>query len=110
MVARERGDAGKARRRAQEPASADEIRERFRAQLPTIRTGANALSRFVDICTAWIEGVLVALSLATRLGPTKTPIAIDELLLDVGQCLGKRLKQARSDLLVRACNAGWLTL
>ncbi len=99
----------KARKRPPKTISTDEIRERFRAQLPTIRTGANALSYFVDICTAWIEEVLAALSLATRLGPTKTPIAIDELLLDVGQCLGKRLKQARSDLLVSACNAGWLT-
>ncbi len=83
----------------------NEIRERFHAQLPTIRTGADALSRFVDICTAWIEGVLVALSLATRLGPTDTPIILDDLLRDVEGCFGKRLKQARSDLLGNARDA-----
>ena len=101
----------KAKKKLERPpttTSAAKIRERFRAQLPPIRTGANALSCFADICTAWIEGVLAALKLATRLGPTKTPTAIDELLRDVDQCFGKRLKQARSDLLVSASNAGCL--
>lgn len=100
--------AQRARKRPPEPVSADEIRENFRAELPTIRTGANALSYFVDICTAWIEGVLAALYLATRLGPTETPIALDDLLRDVDGCFGKRLKQARADLLVSAGNAGYL--
>lgn len=88
--------------------SADEIREDFRAKLPTIRTGANALSYFVDICTAWIKGVLAALNLATRRAPMKPPIILDDLLRDVEGCFGKRLKQARSDLLVSAGDAGWL--
>lgn len=100
--------AQRARKRPPETVSEDEIRERFRAKLPTIRTGANALSYFVDICTAWIEGVLVALHLATRLGPTDTPIALDDLLRDVEGCFGKRLKQARSDLLVSAGDADCL--
>ena len=88
--------------------SADEIREDFRAKLPTIRTGANALSYFVDICTAWIEGVLVALHLATRRAATRPPIFLDDLLRDVEGCFGKRMKQARADLLVSAGNAGYL--
>lgn len=88
--------------------SADEIREDFRAKLPTIRTGANARSYFVDICTAWIEGVLVALHLATRRAPTEPPIILDDLLRDVEQCFSKRLNQARADLLVSAGNAGYL--
>ena len=88
--------------------SADEIREDFRAKLPTIRTGANALSYFVDICTAWIEGVLVAPHLATRRAATRPPIFLDDLLRDVEGCFGKRLKQARADLLDSAGNAGYL--
>lgn len=95
----------KARKRLPEPLSEVEIRDRFRAELTTIRTGANALSYFVEICTAWIEGVLVAVDIATRLGPTDTPIALDDLLRDVEGCFGKRLKQARSDLLVNARDA-----
>ena len=102
----------KAKKKAQKPPpktiSADDIRERFRAKLPTIRTGTNALSYFVDICTAWSKGVLAALGLATRLGPTDTWIALDDLLRDVEGCFGKRLKQARADLLVSAGNAGRL--
>jgi biotin operon repressor len=100
----------KAKKKLESPTtiSADEIREDFRAKLPTIRTGANALSYFVDICTAWIEGVLVALHLATRRAPTEPPIILDDLLRDVEGCFGKRWKQARSDLLVKARDAGYL--
>lgn len=100
--------AQRARKRPPPTISADEIREDFRAKLPTIRTGANALSYFVDICSAWIKGVLAALNLATQRAPMKPPIILDDLLRDVEGCFGKRLQQARADLLVSAGNAGRL--